>query len=213
MASFRRLSDSELQRLTDDELIDYIRGARARGMPDQVDRAVAILAWGYMPTIRNRVRLRIPDQEVEEVAWDVLEGALKSAFDGGSTVEFRGWIRIIIRNKVADYWRRHGKDARHVPLPEDHERDEDVWGVTPAVEGSTPGLIDLEAAIEQAYEELERDDHRQVIDEALFADRPSGEVAAEIEGMTAANVDQIKSRFRRRVRELLEADDDTSSEP
>ena len=59
-------------------------------MPDQVDRAVAILAWGYMPTIRNRVRLRIPDEEVEEVAWDVLEGALKSAFDGDSTVQFRG---------------------------------------------------------------------------------------------------------------------------
>ena len=182
-------------------------------MPDQVDRGVAILAWGYMPTIRNRVRLRIPDQEVEEVAWDVLEGALKSAFDGDSTVEFRGWIRIIIRNKVADYWRRHGKEPRHVPLPEEHERDEDVWGVTPAVEGASPGLVDLEAAIDQAYEELERPDHRQVIDEALFGDRPSGEVAAEIEGMTAANVDQIKTRFRRRVRELLGGDDDTSSEP
>jgi RNA polymerase sigma factor (sigma-70 family) len=213
LASFRRLSDPELQRLSDDELIDYIRKARAAGMPDEVDRAVAILAWGYMPTIRNRVRLRIPDEEVEEVAWDALEGALKSAFDGDSTVQFRGWIRIIIRNKVADFWRRHGKDPRQVPLPEEHERDEDVWGVTPSVEGPTPGLVDLEAAIDQAYDELERDGHRQVIDEALFADRPSGEVAAEIEGMTAANVDQIKTRFRRRVRELLGGDDDTSSEP
>lgn len=213
MARFRRLSDPELQRLTDDELIDYIRQARADGMPEEVDRAVAILAWGYMPTIRNRVRLRIPDQEVEEVAWDVLEGALKSAFDGDSTIQFRGWIRIIVRNKVADYWRRHGKDPRHVPLPEEHERDEDVWGVTPSVEGSTPGLIDLEAAIDQAYDELERPEHREVIDEALFADRPSSEVAAEIEGMTAANVDQIKTRFRRRVRELLGDDDDNPSDP
>ena len=50
MAPFRRLSDSELQRFTDDELIDYIRQARAARMPDEVDRAVAILAFGYMPT-------------------------------------------------------------------------------------------------------------------------------------------------------------------
>ena len=213
MASFRPLPDSELERLDDDELIDYLRAARTVGLPDEANRAVAILAWGYMPTIRNRVRLRIPDAEVEEVAWDVLEGALKSAFDGDSTIEFRGWIRIIIRNKVADYWRRHGEDPRRVPLPEEHERDEDVWGVTPSVEGASPEVIDLEAAIEQAYGELERAEHRQVIDEALFADRPSGEVAAEIGAMTAANVDQIKSRFRKRVRELLGGEDHTQDRP
>jgi DNA-directed RNA polymerase specialized sigma24 family protein len=86
-----------------------------------------------------------------------------------------------------------------------------VWGVTPAVEGKSPELIDLEAAIDRAYDELERDDHRRVIDEAIFADRPSAEVAAEIPGMTAANVDQIKSRFRKSVRELLEGHGDTSS--
>jgi DNA-directed RNA polymerase specialized sigma24 family protein len=211
LASFRPLSDSELQRLTDDQLIDYIRKARASGKLAEVDQALAILAWGYMGTIRHRVSLRIPDQDLEEVAWDVLEGALKSAFDGDSTIEFRGWIRIIIRNKVADYWRKREGDPKQVPLPEEHEGNEDVWGVTPAVEGKSPELIDLEAAIDRGYDELERDDHRRVIDEAIFADRPSAEVAAEIPGMTAANVDQIKSRFRKSVRELLEGHGDTSS--
>jgi len=210
LASFRPLPDPELQRLTDDQLIDYVRKARAHGVPAEADRAVALLAWGYMSTIRYRVGLRIPNQDIEDVAWDVLEGAIKSAFDGDSTIEFRGWIRIIIRNKVADYWRKHGDDPKHVPLPEEHEGDEDVWGVTPAVEGASPGLIDLEAATDKAYDELARGDHGQVVDEAIFGDRPSAEVAAEIDGMTAANVDQIKSRFRKRVRELLEGDEHTS---
>jgi RNA polymerase sigma factor (sigma-70 family) len=197
--------------MDDEDLIKYIRQARAAGMPDEVDRAVAILAFGYMPTIRHRVSLRIPDADVEEVAWDVLEGALKSAFDGDSTVEFRGWMRIIIRNKVADYWRKPSSKLKTSPLPEEHEGDEEIWGDMLTTEGPAPGVIDLEAAIEKAYDELQREDHRQVIDEAVFNDRPSAEVAAEIEGMTAANVDQIKSRFRKRVRGILGDDDDTSS--
>ena len=196
--------------MSDAEIIDYIRAARAAGRPDCVKQGVAILTWGYMDTIRNRVRLRVPDEDVEEVAWDVLEGALKSAFDGESTISFKGWIKSILHNKVVDYWRKRGDRPRNAPLPEEHEGNDEIWGEVIGIEGPSPDLVALQTAIDQAYLELERDDHRQVIDEALFADRPSEEVAGEIEGMTAANVDQIKSRFRKRVRELLEDDGDTS---
>jgi DNA-directed RNA polymerase specialized sigma24 family protein len=212
LAHFRPLPDHELDNLDDDQLIDYVRQARAHGALAEVGRAVARLAFGYERTIRRRVSLRIPDERVDEVAWNVIESALKSAFDGSSQGEFRSWMGTIIQRRVADYWKKHGSDPKLVPLVGEHEREDDVWGEEPAVEGPDPGVIDLQEAIERALSELEREDHRRVIEEAIFNDRPSVEVAAEIDGMTAANVDQIKSRFRRRVRELLEGDGDTPAE-
>jgi DNA-directed RNA polymerase specialized sigma24 family protein len=212
LAHFRPLPDHELDHLDDDRLIDYVRQARAEGATTEVGRAVARLAFGYERTVRRRVSLRIPAERVDEVAWAVIESALKSAFDGSSQGEFRSWMGTIIQRRVADYWKKHGGDPRLVPLVGEHEREDDVWGEEPAVEGPEPGVLDLRDAIERALSEFERDDHRRVIEEAIFNDRPSAEVAAEIEGMTAANVDQIKSRFRKRVRELLEDDGDTPSE-
>jgi DNA-directed RNA polymerase specialized sigma24 family protein len=212
LPNFRPLPDHHLDRLDDDPLIEYVRQARAKGELGEVERAVARLAYGYLATIRRRVSLRIPDERVEEVAWEVIESALRSVFDGSSQGEFRSWMGTIIQRRVADYWKKHGGDPRLVPLASEHEREEGVRGEEPAVEGPDPGVLDLREAIEHALCELERDDHRRVIEEAIFNDRPSAEVAAEIEGMTAANVDQIKSRFRKRVRELLEDDGDTPAE-
>jgi DNA-directed RNA polymerase specialized sigma24 family protein len=212
LANFRPLPDHELDRRDDDRLIEYLRHARAKGDLGEVDRVVARLAYGYLATIRRRVSLRIPDERVEEVAWDVLESALKSVFDGSSQGEFRALMGTIIQRRVADFWKKHGGDPKLVPLVGEHEREDDVWGEEPAVEGPEPGYVDVRDAIERALAEIEREDHRRVIEEAIFNDRPSAEVAAEIDGMTPANVDQIKSRFRRRVRELLEGDGDTSAE-
>jgi DNA-directed RNA polymerase specialized sigma24 family protein len=212
LPNFRPLQDHHLDRLEDDPLIEYLRQARAKGELGEVERAVARLAYGYLATIRRRVSLRIPDERVEEVAWEVIESALRSVFDGSSQGEFRSWMGTIIQRRVADFWKKHAGDPKLVPLVGEHQRENDVWGEEPAVEGPDPTQIDVRDAIEQALTEIEREDHRRVIEEAIFNDRASAEVAAEIDGMTPANVDQIKSRFRKRVRELLEGDGDTSAE-
>lgn len=211
MPDFRPLSDAELDSRSDAGLIAYIHAARRESEHGEVARAIGRMVYGYLPIIRSRVRLRVPSDDVEDVAWEVIAGALKSAagaaFEGNSEIEFKGWMARIIHNKVVDYWRARERQIDTTELPEEHERDEHVFGDQPWIdEGPSPQVIDLQDAIERALDELERDDHRQVIDEAIFTDRPSADVAAEIDAMTAPNVDQIKSRFRKRVRELLEGD-------
>ena len=54
-----------------------------------------------------------------------------------------------------------------------------------------------------------RPDHRRVTELVVFEDRPASAVAGEVEGMSTDNVYQVVSRFRRRLRELLEVDTGT----
>ena len=203
---FRELSDGELDRLDDEELLAYIVGARSADRAEAARRALMFLIHGYWGTLVTRARLKIPSGDVEDVAGEALATAIKSSFDGQSRGEFRVWLDTIIRRRIADYHRRREGQPEQVPLLSEHETDDEVWGAQLAIpfEGTA---IDVERAQEQAYTELEKDEHRQVIDEFIYNDRPAREVAEEIPGMTEANVHQIASRFRKRIREILEAGD------
>lgn len=206
--AFREFSDGELERLTDEALLAYIRDARDEDEPDEVRRAVGRLAFRHWGNLRSQALGKVPEAEAEQVAGDALESAIRSAFDGNSVGEFKSWLNTIVARRIADYHRKREGRPDEVPLFSKGEDDDDVWGEEPTVpfEGVA---VDAQRAIDQAYDELGRDEHRQVVDEYIFNDRPAGDVAAEINGMTEANVHQIARRFRKRVREIL-SDGDTS---
>jgi len=63
-------------------------------------------------------------------------------------------------------------------------------------------------AIDAALAELS-DDHRRVVEAYVLRGGPARDAADEVGGMSEANVHQIGSRFRRRLRELLEGGDGT----
>jgi DNA-directed RNA polymerase specialized sigma subunit len=66
-------------------------------------------------------------------------------------------------------------------------------------------------SIRVAYEELEDDRHRRVIDLYVFGPHSASETAERVgDGMSEANVHQISSRYQKRVKELLEEGSDTS---
>ncbi len=205
---FRRRGEGELAQLGEDDLVAYLIAARRAGDAEASGLAIAMLVWGYMENVRLRVALKVPTEAVEEVAQSVLLSGLTSDFDGSSVGEFRKWIGVILRRRVADFHRDPKRDVRLEPLPTENLGDEEIWRGEPTQEFEGEA-IDAQRAAAKAY--LERsEEHRRVIDLYIFGDLPAAEVAAQT-GLTEANVHQIAKRFRDRFDELFRGDGDTSS--
>jgi RNA polymerase sigma-70 factor (ECF subfamily) len=73
----------------------------------------------FRPRLRRFVADRIPEQDCDDLVQDVLLAALRSLrerrFRGESKIAT--WLISILKNKIADYWRRHQRDKeRLVPL-------------------------------------------------------------------------------------------------
>ena len=115
---------------------------------------------------------------------------------------FRGWLRVITRNKIRDFYRqRHGEadvtggsDAYHRFLElTDHEEES----------STTPSPMDI---VVQRALNLIRAEFRSPTWNAFWTtvvkERPTNEVANAM-GMTPAAVRQAKSRILRRLRQEL----------
>ncbi len=200
---FNRLSESELQRLSSDELIDYIRKARDAGREDAVRTALAILCYRHFDDVKRRIRLRVPREQVEDQAMVVMLAAIRSAFDGTSIGEFRVWLnRIIARRGVADFHRDREDDPGMDPLPTENVGEDDVWGEEPS-ESDEAGRVVVQSVIDECLEGLS-DSHRDVIELNVFEDLPAKETADRVNEahpdldtpMSDQNVHKIVSRFR-----------------
>jgi len=199
---FRELSEQELAPLTDDELIAYIRGARTARRPSAATLALQMLVFGYWDTLVARAGLKLPVSATEDVAAIALESAIKSAFDGESIGEFRSWLHTILARKISEYYRSREGKPKLVPLISENAADEQVWGEEPSVDAPNGTLVDLRRAIEHAYSELGAD-HRAVVDLYVFAEYSAGETTGAT-GESENNVHQVGSRFRKRVKAILE---------
>jgi RNA polymerase sigma factor (sigma-70 family) len=204
LADFQELPEHRLAALGDEDLVDYLRAAREAGRHDAMKPAVAMLVYGYWDTLVNRARLKLrTEADAEEVAAEAMASATASAFDGRSVGEFRSWLHTILSRRIADWWEAREQKLDKTALPSEHLGDEEVWGREPSV-GFEGDALFAQECIKQAYEDLEDDRHRRVVDLYVFGPHPAAEAASLAGGgMTEANVHQIASRFGRRVRELL----------
>jgi DNA-directed RNA polymerase specialized sigma24 family protein len=190
---FRSLDETELQRLDDDALVEYMRRARAAGDPS-AGLALAILVFGHWHNVERRVRMKVPDEHVEELTGDIVVDAIASSFGGSSVGEFRAWLHTIVRRAIADFFRR-GPGRVTVERAEAAE---------PAAV-SDAGVVELLDAVERVKAPL-RPDHRRVIEIMLFEGGTAATAARELRGMTEDNAHQIVSRFRRALRRELRED-------
>ena len=200
---FRERPESELANLSDDDLIEYVRRAREAGAIDAMNLALAVLVHGYFPILVRRATLKLPGwADPEEVAAEAMIGALKSKFDGETTVSFKAWINRILQRRIADLLRKGRLDT--TPLLTGDEDAEKEWGEVPSVEfeGIT---TDVQRAIAEVFESRS-ETHRDVIELYVFGGHSAREVA-DATGESEANVNQIGSRFRRDLRALLEDSD------
>ena len=171
-------------RLGDDALIAYVRTARASGH-GSARLALAVLVYGHWHNVSRRVALKVPAAAVEDVTSEVLVSAIQSAFDGSSAGEFHVWLRTITARRIADFHRR--------PRPATVSLD-DV-----SLQAPGDGTVVVQDAVARVLDRLS-DAHRRVVEQVVF----EGLEASEVEGVGAANVHQITSRFRRALREELE---------
>ena len=209
------LSENELQKLSSDELIAYIRKATDAGRSDRARSALAVLCWRHFDDVVRRVKMRVPAQDVEDVAMTAMLAAIKSAFDGVSVGQFVNWLhRIVDRRGIADYHRRREGEPIHNPLPPEHAGEEDVWGEEPA-EADESGAVIVRSVIDECIGRLGQPSHRDVIELNVFKDLGAAETAECVNEdhpgldppMSEANVHKIVSRFRRCVRDKLSDDD------
>jgi RNA polymerase sigma factor (sigma-70 family) len=200
--TFEPLSDHNLQKLSDEELIAYIRDARDDGELAHGRRGLAILVYGYERDVKRRVALKVPSYAVDDLAHDALVRAIAAAFDRSSVGEFRSWLHTIVDRAVADFYRRAERRPKETILPSEHAGEDDVWGGEPAVE-SEAGAVELRIIVEEVLGTF-NEKHRLVIELHIFQGLTAAEVCAKIKGMSEDNVAQIASRFRARLRARLD---------
>lgn len=212
---FHCLSEDELQQLSSDELITYIREASDAARPDCASTALAILCWRHFDDIVRRVRMRVPAADVEDVAMTALLAALKSSFDGVAEGQFVNWLhRIVDRRGIADYYRKRETEPDQTPLPTEHAGEDEIWGDEPAEQDET-GAVDVQSIIDEFLGGLS-DAHRDVVEHNVFEDLDANDTADQVNEdhpdldppMSQANVHQIVSRFRKCVRAKLSGDAD-----
>jgi RNA polymerase sigma factor (sigma-70 family) len=203
LPGFRELPAHRLAALSDEQLVEYLREARAAGRHDAMRAAIAVLVHGYWDVLVHRARLKLrTDADAEEVAAEAVAGAIASAFDGRSVGEFRSWLHTILSRRIADWWQKDERTIATRPLPQ--PGDEDFAGTEPAV-GFEGDALAARESVRRALEELPAA-HREVVRLYVLGPHPAAEAASLAGGgMSEANVHQIASRFQKRVRELLEA--------
>jgi RNA polymerase sigma factor (sigma-70 family) len=205
--TFEPLPDHNLQKLSDEELIAYIRVARDEGQLAHGRRGLAILVYGYERDVKRRLSIRVPKHVVDDLAHDALVKAIAAAFDGTSVGEFRSWLNTIVDRTAADHFRRAERRPKETILPSEHAGEDDVWGAEPQVE-SEAGAVELRMIVDEVLDTF-NDKHRLVIELHVFSGLTAGEVCDRIDGMSEDNVAQIASRFRAKLRARLDPGGDT----
>lgn len=200
MHAYFRKPDHALDRLSDDALIAYLHSALDAGDAESAATALAILVFGFWGSVQRRVAMKVPKEDVEDVAAEVVSSAIRSAFDGTSVGEFHSWLSTILARRVADYHRSREGKPTIVSLygADDGARD--------VADPSADNAVEVRDVIDQALATLS-DDHRRVATLYLLDGYSAREVAEQVPGMSEANVHKIAERLRTKLRRELRAGD------
>lgn len=215
MTESRRLTRHELDRLSDEDLVAYIREAHARGHRPALEDGFAVLVFRHEADVKRRVRAKVPLNDVDDVAQEALFSAVRAALGGREVGNFKALLNKIVSRRIADFTAKRASRPRTERLAEETD-DEESWGAVVSEQDATDAIA-VQSVIDRAYDEL-NEAHQAVVDLYVFGGYSAQETAAEINErfaghpdlttpMTEDNVHQIAKRFRDRVRELLEDQD------
>ncbi|MCI0650306.1 MAG: sigma-70 family RNA polymerase sigma factor [Planctomycetes bacterium] len=187
-------------------------GATSRSLLSRI-RARDDLAWGrlvnlYAPLVCYWCRAaRLSEHDVADVAQEVFQAIathIETFQASGAHGSFRGWLRVITRNKLNDYYRRREREPQAFGGSEAQARLAALPLAEPSSGDRTEEIAQslllreaLEAIRGEFAERTWRAFWRVVVD-----DRPAKEVAGEL-GMRPGTVRVSKSRVLQRLRAEL----------
>lgn len=209
---FRKKSESELEQLSDDELVDYVVAARRAGDADEMRAGLAFLSWGRRDQIFAWIRLKVSNvDDADELVSDVLEAAIKARFKGEHTGEFVNMLKKITQFKIADYHEAMSrKREREKAMVTADDGSDPVEALSDVIDGF--GVAELEMVIAGVLEE--EAPRTKMVTELKLDGHPAKEVAKSVTDafpeeneMTSSNVDKIFSRFRQKLGAALREGD------
>lgn len=208
---FRPRYENELVQLPAESIIEYAIAARDAGYPQEFERAIRITVYILRPRIEALVSFKITDPtDRDQVVGEVTIDAIRSAatISGSHVGEVYNWIKTIARRRIADFYGRPKSRTRQVPIGPAGDGDRPD-GVEPVDDEQPQQAVLIEVVIEKLLESRSPA-HVEVIRRRRRGE-PSRGIAEALggagggDGMTAANVDQIFSRFRKELAEDLGA--------
>lgn len=211
---FERRLPHELDHLSDEELIAYAVAAREAGDVEAMADALAVIGNRRLGDGTRRARAKVPVQDAEELAAQAMGEAVLARFEGTSVGEFVKLMHTILSRRIADYYEKRERTVETTDLPDEHGDDDDLRRRDVAISPDESGVVDVQSVIDQALDELS-DQHRRVIELYVFEDLSADDTADQVNAefpdsnpkMSVDNVQQIKARFKKRVRELLGGDE------
>lgn len=219
MARFSRRNptESDLLEMGPDELFATLMQMRRRGETELEALCALHFAFRIMPSLEIKARLNNPANEVDDIVAETIERIVASSkrptarFRRSTAAQLTAWMYEIQSNVIAD---RHRRAARRKAIDDQLIADGQVT-IGRRSGGQPDDHSEIEAGrSDDGYAEIEEDmlvdaileglnpDHRQVVALRYGERMPSKEVA-EATGLSAANVDQIMSRFMAQLREAL----------
>jgi len=142
----------------------------------------------YLNKVYNRVKSRIPPEDVEDVTQDIFVVVVHALKGFEARSRFNTWLYTIVNRQIADYYRRRYRKGENAA--DDLEMVEDT---IPAGGGGQENLdeqIEVQAAIQRLPE------HYQEIILQRFADGLTFEEIAQQRGQS---LEAVKSLYRRAI--------------
>ena len=171
-ANFTTLPDEELAQLARD-------GDRL---------AFDVLCDRFLPVVYNRLRALLPFDVVDDVTQEVFIAAVQAIRRYRATATFRTWISAIARHKVADFYRKRGRQ------PVTTEFDPEINDVAEV------SAWQEQAAVRMAMQCLP--DHYQEVLLLRFAEGLPFQDIADTLGLS---LEAAKSRYRRAIAAMAKA--------
>jgi RNA polymerase sigma-70 factor (ECF subfamily) len=145
----------------------------------------------YLPRVYNRVKSKVPPQDVEDVTQDIFIALVRSLDGYQQRARFNTWLYTIVNRQIAEFYRRRSRSERDPYVELDGEG---------APELSSTGeneQTEQRMSIQRALNSLP--EHYQEIIMLRFAD---GLTFAEIAEQRQQSLEAVKSLYRRAVQAI-----------
>lgn len=148
----------------------------------------------YLNKVYNRVKARVPSQDVEDVVQEIFIAALRSLRTFEQHSQFSTWLYTIASRQIAEFYRK-----RQRTINEDHSVSlDEIEHVVPAWEYGREQM-DEHLLLKKAFDQLP-EHYREIIFLRLVDQYPFAEIAKKRD----QSVDAVKSLYRRAIHAIYE---------